>query len=66
MRNLVQYPITSDEVIAAADYAYDQSQSHLDGVIGTTVPYSLYLMCEFLREEETALVAFLAKRAENL
>lgn len=66
MRNIAQYPITSDEVIEAADQAFEGMSERLQDSIGTPVPYSLHLLCEFIREEEVALVAFLERKAKEL
>lgn len=66
MRNIAEYPITAEEVIEAADDAYAVMQERLADLIGTTVPYSLHLLCEFIREEEVALTAFLEQKAKNL
>lgn len=66
MRNIAQYPITCDEVIDAADMALDHVAEKLNEHIGTTIPYSLQLLCEFIREQEPALAAFLDRKARDL
>jgi hypothetical protein len=65
MRNVFEYPITSAEVIEASEQALDHMTEHLEKMIGTTVPYSLQLLCEFIREEESALIMFLEQRQKK-
>lgn len=66
MRNLAQYPIQSDEVIEALDDAYEEVQEKYKEHYGSTIPYSMYLACLFVREEEEALKRFLENRNKQL
>lgn len=66
MRNIAEFPITSDEVIEAAEAAFDQLIQEPEQSIGTVAPYAMMLLLEFIREEEPALVTFLQNKNKHL
>lgn len=66
MRNIAEFPITSDEVIEVAEQAFDHLIEKTKDVIGTPAPYAMMLLLEFIREEEPALIAYLERKSEQL
>lgn len=66
MRNITEFPITSDEVIEAAESAFDQLIQEPQEMIGAVAPYAMMLLLEFIREEEPALITFLQNKNKQL